>query len=121
MEIDFISFTICSMPKQNILNFDEAYIELKENYFRYVARYDSEEAGEDEGMPWEVCKVDLDIYSTKSAVKSVEKAYINKHKKWQLYISVSGKREDIWIYFDVKEECEEMFDKLINYFYGPKN
>lgn len=116
---NIIMFEILNLEKQKILNFDEAYLELFETYFRYVAKYESEDINEsDEKLPSVYNKVNLDIYILKTAVSGIEKSFREKMGKWQIYISVLGRADDIWIFYEDIKECEITFDRLIKYFFN---
>lgn len=118
MVIDTIVFEIMSLPKQRNIKQEDGYLELHDNHFIYSTKYDCEQEEEDKDMPWKFLKVDMHICVFKRAVVSLEKSYSEKTNKWQLYISVGGKQEDIWIFYETEKEVEEVFIKLYNYFFN---
>lgn len=120
--INTLVFKFPDLTGQRITSWDEGYIELHENYFRYVSRFDSEEPQNgDSDMPWVALKVDLDISIRKSNAIAIEKAYVQKEEKWHVVIVINGRKDDLWVYFENEEECQETFEKLHKYFFNGNN
>ena len=116
--METIVFEILPLPKQRNIVQEDGYLELHESYFKYYAKYECEEKYEDDGMPWKNSKVDLCICIFKSFVVSIEKAFNTKVDKWQIYLSINGKQEDVWIYYNDEKECSEIFEILHKYFFN---
>lgn len=119
MEVETIVFEIFSLPKQRNIEQEDGYLELHNNHFVYSVKYVCEQENEeDKDMPWKQLKVDMHICVFKTSVVSLEKSFNEKINKWQLYISVNGKQEDIWIFYEKEKEVDEIFIKLYNYFFN---
>jgi hypothetical protein len=112
----------CDLAKQKIIESWQYEIELFDTYFMIRMRFKaSEPQGDDENMPWRDVDNDYEMVYPKYRFAGIEKVWLQEAKRWKLVISVDGIGSDLKIYFKKQAHCEEVFQKLFNYFFPLPN
>jgi hypothetical protein len=106
-----------SLSKQKLIEPKHCFLELHENYIKYAVAFLADEptSEEDDKMPYEQIITDFEVIALKKNICGVERTYIQKEKRWQVDIMVSGFGNDIKTFYKFQSEAEEVYKKLLDY------
>lgn len=100
----------------------EAYIELHENYFRYVSVHDSDmpKNKDDVSLGWGSEFHNFDTRIKRESFVSVEKVWKDRQNYWVIELEANGYPVTIFIYYQ-KEDTERLnkdFDLIFNWVFN---
>jgi hypothetical protein len=109
----------CDLQKQKIIESWQYEIELFEKYFKIMMRFKANEPeNDDEAQAWREVMNDFEMAYPKHKFAGLEKVWLQEAKRWKIVISIDGIGSDLKIYFKRQTHCEEVYQKLFEYFFG---
>ena len=92
-------------------------LELHDKYYYYLHEFYADEKNrEDELMP---PKKDVycyyEEYARRDCIMSVKKEYSELNDAWKIIISCAGVSDDLYLFFELKEEVDKNFDLIFNW------
>jgi hypothetical protein len=108
----------CDLQKQKIIESWQYEIELFEKYFKIMMRFKANEPeNDDEAQAWREVMNDFEMAYPKHKFSRLEKVWLQEAKRWKIVISIDGIGSDLKIYFKRQAHCEEVYQKLFEYFF----
>lgn len=98
------------------------FIELGDNYLRYVAEYYGEqpkaEDGEDKSLGWEEMYQNFDIKIKREHLVSLDKNWIHKRQLWRVEVEATGYPNSLIWYFKKEKEAINLYKILDDFIFS---